>query len=613
MMAIKDFATIDYETYYDREFSLSKLTTDEYVLSDQFEVVGVSVKPNLDSEPLWFSGTFEETKEWLTNVIDWPNTAVCAHNAHFDGFITTQLFGLKPYMWLDTVPMSKMAFPWLARHGLAKVAEHMGLGQKGTEVQMAMGIRREKFTKDGLARYGEYCCNDVALCALICKELLEQIPPLELYLVDMTTRMFTEPKLVGDTNRLMRYHNSVIDSKDELLDKAKISRDDLMSNVKFAEALRNLGVAPPMKISPRTGNETFAFAKSDKEFTDLLNHPDDEVQTLVSARLGVKSTINETRALRLMEASTRGKLAVHLNHWGAKTTGRLSGGNKMNWQNIPARGQGAEIRKCVGAPAGETIVVGDSSNIELRVVMALAGQTDVVEKIRSGVDLYCDFASELYSRTITKDDKVERMVGKVAMLSLQYGAGHARFKEMVRVMAGQEISEEEAQRIVWLYRSKHHAVVNLWRHCNDVILPAIKEQNVMTPVDVNGWFITTHKGFSLPSSVGVVYDGLWRDASGEWSYNSSGKWTKIYGGKVVENLCQHAARHIVMWQTARINRRFPVALSVHDEAVCSVKNEQVDECVDYMTECLRMAPTWCSGAIPLDCEVERGSSYGDAK
>jgi len=610
---IADFATIDYETYYDRDFSLSKLTTDEYCMSSQFEVVGVSVKPSLSKEPIWFSGSFTDTQHFLQGVIDWPSTAVCAHNAHFDGFITTQLFNLKPKLWMDTVPLSRMAFPWLARHSLAKVAEHMGLGQKGTEVQTAMGLRRADFTEAGLARYAEYCCNDVALCSLIASKLLETTPALELYLIDMTTRMFTEPTLIGDANRLLNYHNSVLDDKDALLERAQIGRDELMSNPKFAEALRNLGVIPPMKMSARTGKETYAFAKNDRDLTDLLDHSNPDVQSLVAARLGVKSTINETRALRLMEAARRGPLPVHLNHWGAKTTGRLSGGNKMNWQNIPARGTGAEIRKCVGAPPGNSVVVGDSSNIELRVVMSLAGQTDVVDKIRSGVDLYCDFASEMYNRNIVKDDKKERMVGKVAMLSLQYGAGAARFKEMVRVMAGQVISEAEAERIVWLYRSRHDKVVALWKHCNDVILPAIQRRDVLQSVDVNGWFLTTHNGFSMPNSVGVVYHDLHRDATGDWQYWSAGKKQKIYGGKVVENISQHAARHIVMWQTARINRRFPVALSVHDEAVCVVTDARVDECKEWMQVCLREAPPWCRGSIPLDCEVEVGRTYGDAK
>ena len=54
-----DLITIDFETYYDRDFSLSKITTEEYIRSDLFEVIGVSVKVN-NEETEWASGTNEQ-------------------------------------------------------------------------------------------------------------------------------------------------------------------------------------------------------------------------------------------------------------------------------------------------------------------------------------------------------------------------------------------------------------------------------------------------------------------------------------------------------------------------------------------------------------------------
>jgi hypothetical protein len=290
-----------------------------------------------------------------------------------------------------------------------------------------------------------------------------------------------------------------------------------------------------------------------------------------------------------------------------------SGGNSANYQNIPARGAGSEIREAMVAPPGHTVVVGDSSNIELRVAMAAAGQIDVVDKLASGTDLYCDFASKLFGRPVTKEDKTERMLGKIAMLSLQYGAGPERFKEMVRVQARMDLSKDEAERIVNLYRSVHSKVQKLWWYCGSDVLPAIHNMQLLTPVDVNGWFLTNENGFSLPGYPGVCYHNLKKDPEGQWSYESGRSTVKIYGAKVVENLCQHAARHIVMWQTARINEKFPVALSVHDEVVCVVSDDKVKECVEYMTECLSLAPPWCRGSIPLACEVGYGKSYGGAK
>lgn len=608
-----NFATIDFETYYDKDYTLSKLSTDEYILDTRFEIIGVGVRTSVDAEIEWFSGTEQEVKRFLQSAIDWPNTIVCAHNTMFDGFICTQKLGLKPKMWLDTLGMARALFPWLPSHSLAAIAEFLGVGHKGMEVQMVQGKRRADFNVVSIARYGEYCKNDVALTALIATLLLERFPPLELSIIDMCIRMFTEPRLLGDAEALRKYYNAEVARKEGLLMQASVDRGLLMSNDKFAAALATLGVLPPMKTSLRTAKPTYAFAKTDKAFTALLEHENPAVQALVAARLGVKTTITETRAERFANAALRGPLPVYLNYWGAKTTGRLSGGNKMNWQNVPARGAGSELRTAIIAPPGHSIVVGDSSNIELRVAMASAGQTDVLEKITAGADLYCDFATKLFGRVITKNDKKERMLGKVAMLSLQYGAGAIKFMEMVRIQVGMLLSESEATKIVQLWREIHKKVVQLWYYCGNEVLPAIQQDRYLVPVDVNGWFLTNEVGFSQPGYPGVCYHELKKTPEGDWTYNSGREWVKIYGGKVVENLCQHAARAIVMWQTARVHQRFPVSLSVHDEIVCVVRDEEVEACRAYMQESLSLAPAWCRGAIPLACEIGVGKSYGAAK
>ena len=608
-----DYAVLDFETFYDKDFSLSKMQTDAYVVDPRFQIIGVGASAARGKELEWFSGPEKQVKEFLQDSIRWEKTPVCCHNTLFDGFISTKRLGLKPKMWMDTLGMARMAWPFLPKHGLAHLAEYLGIGQKGTEVVNAMGKRLEDFTPEDLARYGEYCKNDAALTRVLADHLLGLTPVQELVYIDMVIRMFTEPRLYGDAMKLMAYHAREIERKEDLMATAGIGKDEIMSNNKFAAALEGLGAVPPKKISPATGKETFAFSKTDKAFKDMLDDPDPRVQALVAARLGVKSTIAETRALRLVEAAGRGPLPVYLNFWGAKVTGRLSGGNNMNWQNVPARGPGAEIREAIVAPEGHSVVVGDSSNIELRVAMALAGQQDVLDQLASGVDLYCAFASKLFGRPITKDDKKERMLGKIAMLSLQYGAGAAKFIEMVRIQVGMTLSLTEGERIVSLYREVHAKIQALWWYLGREVLQAIAQGRLLVSVDVNGWFLTTHNGFALPGHAGVCYHDLKKDQLGEWSYSTGRERVKIYGGKVLENMSQHAARHIVMWQTARVHQRFPVSLSVHDEIVCVVRNDEVAACVAHMNESLSLAPKWCRGTIPLTCEVGVGQSYYDAK
>jgi hypothetical protein len=319
---IQDFAVIDFETAYDKDFSLTKMQTDAYILDPRFEIIGVSVKPSKDAPIQWFSGTKEETKQFLKSAIDWKNTAVCCHNTLFDGFICTTL-GLRPKLWMDTLGMGRALFPWLKSHSLASLAEHLGVGRKGTEVQTAIGKRRADFTPEGLAAYGEYCKNDTALTHTIATLLTPRTPAIELKIIDMVIRMFTQPRIRGDVGILQDYYEKEVARKQALMARIDADKDTIMSNPKFAQALIDLGVTPPMKVSARTGKSTYAFSKTDKEFTALLDHEDADVQALVAARLGVKTTIAETRAQTLIATANRGPLPIYLNYWGAKTTGRL--------------------------------------------------------------------------------------------------------------------------------------------------------------------------------------------------------------------------------------------------------------------------------------------------
>lgn len=612
--------TVDFESYYDKDYSLSRIQTDAYVLSPNYQTMGVSVKVD-DGEVQWFSGSEADTKAWL-HQFDWKNSAALCHHTLFDGFIMANRFGIRPKLWMDTKSMAMFLYPYLYSYSLANLAKHFGLQDKGTTVHNMIGRRRESLSPHELAAYGEYCKLDVTLTKQLCDLFLPYIPALELKLIDMTMRMFTEPKLEGNVQLLESLYEEELIRKQSVMDIANTDKETLMSNDKFAEALRARGVEPPTKVSPKTGKTAWAFAKTDEGFTNLQDHDDPVVQALVAARLGVKTTIAETRALRMLETAKRGLLPVYLNYWGAKTTGRYSGGNQINWQNLPARGPSAGIRRAIQAPAGSMLVVGDSSNIELRVAMAAAGQQDVVDKIAAGEDLYCDFASKMFGRTITKADKKERMLGKIAMLSLQYGAGWAKFQEMVRIQAGDSLTDTEAQNIVNLYRRVHWAVVDMWGHFEGVVLPQIAAGNPdLVAVDKHGWVLATGKGFGVSGGAGVQYHNL-RQEQGldkfgrptmQWVYDMGKATVKIYGGKAFENYCQHVARQIVMWQTARIDTKYPVALSVHDEAVCVVPEDSVTDAIKYMEECLSMAPPWCANSIPLACEVHSGRTYEDAK
>lgn len=408
-----DIVTIDMETYYDRDYSLSKMTTEAYVRDPRFEVIGVGVKVN-DHPVDWYSGS--DPGRFLSS-LDYSNKAILAHNTLFDGAILSWHFDIKPKLWLDTLSMARPLHNVAVGGSLKNLVAYYRLGEKGDEVIHALGKRRRDFTPEEMARYASYCCNDVDLTYKLFKKLSRGFPVSELMIIDQTLRMYTEPSLILDRALLVEHLENEVNRKEDLVASLgmdcseDVAKAVLMSNDKLADYLKVLGVEPPTKVSPTTKKRTWAFSKSDKNFTALTEHENQYVANAVSARLGVKSTIEESRTRSLIGVADRGALPIMLNYYGAHT-GRFSGGDKMNLQNLP---RGGTLRKSICAPPGMMLVACDSSQIEARVLAWVAGQHDLVQAFAEGRDVYSEFASVVYGRKVTKADRLERFVGKTCL------------------------------------------------------------------------------------------------------------------------------------------------------------------------------------------------------
>lgn len=334
--------TLDFETYYSKEFSLSRMTTEEYIRSPEFQTIGVAIKHG-SAPARWYD--FEYVEEGLAT-IDWDDTALLCHNTAFDGAILSWRYGRVPKMYLDTLSMARPTHNLTVGGSLKALATHYGIGEKGTEVVDALGKRAEDFSRVELAQYGRYCINDVELTYQLFGKLNGEhaggFPKSELAHIDILLRMYCVPTFMLD-KKLLQEHLAevkegksgvlelVLDKANELedaqlvthiseaLEEGKTLKDLLMSNDLFASLLRVAGVEPPMKISARTGKEAYAFAKTDKEFKALLEHENELVSALVAARLGVKTTIEETRTERFIALADRGPLPIMLNYYGAHT------------------------------------------------------------------------------------------------------------------------------------------------------------------------------------------------------------------------------------------------------------------------------------------------------
>lgn len=605
-----DLITIDFETYYDREFSLSKMTTEEYVRDPRFEVIGVGVKLN-NNETEWASGSKEQIRDFL-HTFDWGEAMFLAHNTVFDGAIANWLFDITPRVYTDTLCIARAVDGVEVSGSLRALAERYSLGTKGIEVENALGKHRADFTSEELSRYGDYCVNDVDLTYDLFKIFAPNFPREELKLIDLSLRMFVEPTLDLDLGLLEQHLIETRDHKDKLLACAGVDKKDLMSNAKFASLLEGLGVKPPTKISPTTGKETFAFAKTDEDFKALSDHEDPQVQSLVSARLGNKSTLEETRTQRFIDISKRGLLPVPVKYYAAHT-GRWGGDDKINLQNLPSRGvAGKKLKKSIIAPEGHTLIEADSSQIEARVLAWLAEQKNLVDAFANDEDVYIKMASRIYGVPEEDVTSEQRFVGKTTILGAGYGMGAVRFREQLKNF-GTDISESEAARVIKIYREANRDIYNLWKAAQNTIVYLSRGdalplgRNNLLQVDVDRYALR------LPSGLLLRYNDLLGEQGEmgiEYTYQTRRGRTRIYGGKVIENVCQALARCIIGYQMLEVSKKYKVVLTVHDSIVCCVRDEEVTTAQDYVETCMRMIPQWAEG-LPIDCESGVGKSYGE--
>lgn len=607
--------TLDFETYYDKQFSLSKMTTEEYVNDSRFEVIGVGIKID-DGETTWHTGNIKE----VLDKIDWEDTALLCHNMLFDGAILAFRYGITPAFYLDTLCMARAIHGVDAGGSLKTLASRYKIGEKGDEVINAMGKRLDDFYPDDLERYGAYCRNDVDLTYDLFHKLLS-FPDDELKLIDYTIRMFTMPTLKVDDALLIERLEQVRQEKSDMLsglmkdmgcETEEQVREQLCSNPKFAEVLKKFGAEPPMKVSARTNKETYAFAKTDEGFIALQEESEPIIQQLCAVRLGTKSTIEESRIERFIGigARNRGYIPVPLKYYGAHT-GRWAGTDSVNFQNLPSRDKHKKaLKNAIIAPEGHTIINSDSSQIEARVLAWLAGQDDVVKQFADKQDVYSVFASVVYKRPISKADPTERFVGKTCVLGLGYGTGAKKLQQTLS-LGGVDIDLAESERIVDLYRDKNHKITQLWRDCDKALAKMASWDESSKPAYIGKCKLEINsRGLKLPNGLYISYPNLRKDDGGRFIYDSRKGVVGIWGGAMVENIVQALARIIIGQQMIWIGEHYVPSLTVHDALVYVVPDSDLDNALEYIELVMSTPPNWADG-LPVACEAKYAKTYGD--
>ena len=650
---------VDFETYWNsKTYTLSKMTTEEYIRDKSFNAFGCCFHELGSQQPTeWVRG--DDLPEFLSG-IDWGRTAVLAHNAQFDVSILSWKYGVTPAFIFDTLSMARALRGVEVGNSLARLAEFFGLPDKGKAVHSTDGVGElDPALERGLA---DYCKHDVYLCEEIFKRLVVGYPASELRLIDMTLKMYTEPVLLLDKLMLVNALEEEKEKREELLKRLDVTNKTLASNKLFAELLRTLNVEPPTKKkkptvkTPEPKGVNFAFAKTDAMFQAMLNGDNEDVAALCEARLKVKSTTERTRAQRFLEISQRGPLPVPLSYYGA-LSGRwtASKGSAINMQNLK---RGSFLRKAIMAPDGCQLVVGDLSQIEPRVLAWLADYAEMLDIFRSGADPYAAFGAQMFNIPgMTKDSHPDlRQSAKSALLGCGYGLGWASFaqqlmvgflgappvrydKEFARKLGVDKAYVDKfldwednvvkmleiphtctdkellihcvaAKKIIDIYRNTAHPVVSFWEMCSGLIDTALAQGR-----EFRYKCLVFRKGeIELPNGMKLLYPDLRqvKDDKGrsQWVYGPDA--TKLYAGKITNNVTQAVARIVMTDGMLRVSKRYPVKGTVHDELIAVVPNAEVADAKTWVLAQMTMEPRYLPG-IPLNADGGAHRRYGLAK
>jgi hypothetical protein len=603
--------TLDFETYFDQEYSFDKMTTEAYVRDPRFEVHGVGIRWNEYPDAqllntLWYDG---DVANYLWQ-IDWSETACLAHHAQFDGLILSHHYGVKPAMWFDTLSMARAVVSPHLPKGLGALTEYFNLGVKDVPYDLFKGKRWWGLDASTQQAVASGCCHDVELTWNLFCLLSQGFPTSEFALIDETVRLFTEPVLVGSPNVLDRVYREERDAKDRLLVELGVTTTQLRQN----ETLINLLEAEGVEIEYKNGKNgpIPAFAKTDEFMRDLVDDENPRVAALAQARLDAASILTLTRTHRLRGMTDRGRLCVYLNYCGAHTK-RWSGGDKMNWQNIR---RGAALGKGIGVEPGNVIVTRDASQIECRMLNQVAGQEDVIEKFRRKEDPYIGIASQFYGHEVYKpkqgdlryeEMETKRGTGKQLELSCGYGAGGPSIVATARRGTyGPPVYLTDAEGLAArdLYRSTHQWVVALW-HSAGRVLEAMARGEAFSWVGRH----VENKRLYLPSGLFLDYSTLHKDETGEWRVSTRNGEAKMYGPKLVENLIQAIARvHLGNAWLACRQAGLRVVSSEHDKLICVCRESEAEAAAAFLHQELCRSPSWMPD-VPLDSEGYISHTY----
>jgi hypothetical protein len=607
----------DFECHIGDKYRLGKhFTTEDFVRDARFQPTVLAVAENGESPR---SAAGPDAIDELLASIDWPQKTICAHNAQFDAAILAFHYGLIPGFVIDTLAIARGTFGLTENVGLADLSKRFGLPDKSVPYNEIDGKRFEDMDAELVERLRAGCERDVISLREIFKRLAPGFPKSEPQLIDLTARMFIEPTIYGDVGKLRELVASERTRKETTARALGVDESVFRSTGKFVALLESLGETVATK--PNAKGEQIPATDAKSIYMRDLMEREDRIGELARAKVDLGSSINEKRAAKILAKAIDGQpLPIQLKPYGTVTARWAGAGDGCNYQNLPRDNQ---IRDCLVAPPGYLIVDIDLSQIECRVLNAMARQTDVLEALANPErDVYAELATKLYGRPITKKtDENARNVGKTCELSCGYQAGldGKTFQQNCR-SKGLNITVVTARKAVATYRTTHPHVVHFWAECERVLHHLFMGNSVkeIGPVKVR------RGALILPNGLELLYDlkrgpgkfgnagflRLERSTNGEVEYKST------YGGKLAENLASSVSRVILSDLMIAVYNEVGLRpfLTVHDSLAYLVPRADAETAAARMLEIAHRTPAWWSvGAPPIAAEAKIGARYGSLK
>jgi len=589
---------IDFETYYDKETSITTLGQWHYLRSPASDIYMVAIQgPDVDYVgcPKKAPWTKLDGHKWV------------AHNYSFDGAVIERLreqecVQSKPVAWDCTANLSVAV--GAPRNLLGASRELLGRTiDKDPRDKMQSkkwsDVEGTEFGKEVL----EYARQDAKACLGIYEKFSSDMLPAESELSKHTIEMGWRGIQVDQdaVSAGIKALQKVTWESENSLPWIDETDGVVLSTKAFRRECAKAGIPWPTSLAENS------------EECALWESQYGEQVPFVGIMRDWRKANSLLAKLKVMQSRIKpdGTMSYGLKYMGAHT-GRWSGDSKFNVQNLPRNEMfGVDLRGCIVPRPGKKFVICDLAQIEPRVLAWLSGNEGLLDAIRNGYGIYEAAAKNMglwdgEKATLKKVDAPLYQLVKAMVLGLGYGAGAKKFALIARMQYGIDMTETKSNMIVNDFRTRNQPILDLWRKLEGDFQRAKADKQF--EVGLPSGRVLTYRNIMSQWPDKQKYDKSGKARKSAWtaSVERGGPQIPFYGGKLCENLVQAVARDVMGAAVLRLEKAgCPVVMHIHDEAVCEVDNSvPAGEIERLMSVC----PEWLDGC-PIGAEATDAVRY----